>query len=600
MANSSSLINSSSTFFRRAARTLISAGAAGAIALTLAACGGGASTTTDATDAAASETTELVQADAIEDATETEDVDITAFSIDPSTLFSKRDLDASYDAASATKVTLSDSGSSAEGEGVTIDGSTVTITAEGTYIISGSLSDGRLVVDTEDTAKVQLVLDGAHITSSTGTALYVKNADKVFMTLAEGSENSLVATGAATEEDEHSLDGALFAADDLTINGEGSLTVQSDQGHGIVGKDEVTLVSGTLEVTAAGSAIQGKDSVAVKDGTYTLTATTDGIHAEHESNGAKGFVYIAGGTFSIAAGSDGVDASNDVMIDGGTLQIAALDDGLHSEYDLTINDGTVYVSESYEALEGATVTVNGGDVNVTASDDGINATGVPDGTTSDDEPAGMEEFGGEPGDMAPGEMGEMPEMPQMPDGGFGEPGDFGDGMGGGPREDMMGSGDGFGNQAMGGPGGGDFENNDTASVTINGGKLVISSGGDGIDSNGSITVTGGETYVNGPTSNGDAPMDYAGEASISGGTIIVIGSAGMAQGFGSSSTQGSVFVQAQGSVGDLIELKDATGQVLASFTAGTDYACILASAPGVEQGATYTLSYGSESVEVTA
>ena len=611
-------------FFGQATRRVILAGLSGTLALSLAACGSPEPLTTGATAGQTSEatsdatkTTEDAATTSSQDEQQAQDeqqesaVDIASFSIDTSGLFSKRDLDSSYDEASATKVTLADAGSKAEGDGVTVDGSTVTISAEGTYVISGTLSDGRVVVDVEDGQKVQLVLKDAQVTSSTGTALYVRNADKVFVTLADSSSNVLASTGAATEEDDHTLDGTLFSADDLTINGAGELKVTSANGHGVVGKDEVTLVSGTLDIDAAKSGIQGKDSVAVKDGSYAITAGTDGIHAEHESNGAKGFVYVAGGTFDLEVQKDGIDASNDVLIDGGTFAIAAGDDGIHSEYDLTVNDGTIRVNKSYESLEGATVTVAGGDIDVAASDDGVNATGVPSSTNTDDTPTkdgGQMPEGGEvPRDMQAPDGGQMPQdgpmpqdgqMPQdgpMPqDGqmpGGGRPGGRSSGFG-------EGNGDGFSNGHMGG-GGGDFENDPTASVTISGGKLVITSGGDGIDSNGSLTVSGGQTYVNGPTSDGDGALDCAGEATVTGGTFLALGSSGMAQGFGSNSTQGSMLVSAEGSKDDLIELKDAAGNVLVSHTALKDYSCVVISAPGIEQGNAYTLTYGSGSKEIT-
>jgi hypothetical protein len=607
-------------FFGQATRRIIVAGISGALAFSLAACGSpqtaSTGTTTEQTseakangaDSATVATDDADKGTSEDGASETE-VDIASFSIDASDLFSARDLDASYDETSATKVTLSDSGSKVEGDGASVDGSTVTITAEGTYVLAGTLSDGRVVVDVDDSAKVQLVLDGAQITSSTGTALYVRNADKVFVTLADGSKNALAATGAATEEDDHTLDGALFSSDDLTINGGGELSVSSTSGHGVVGKDEVTLVSGNLKIEAAKSGIQAKDSVAVKDGSYTITAGTDGVHAEHETNGAKGFVYVAGGTFDLEVQKDGIDASNDVLIDGGTFNISAEDDGIHSEYDLTINDGTIRIDKSYESLEGATVTVTGGDIDVAANDDGINATGVPSSTNSDDVPttnengsssddangAGAKATGDEQAtDDMQAPDGQMPTDGQMPEGG--------QMPGGGRRGGRMsgfgeGNADGATNMRMGG--GGDFENDPTASVTISGGKLVITSGGDSIDSNGSLTISGGETYVNGPTSDGDGALDYTGEATVTGGTIIALGSSGMALGFGSDSTQGSMLLSAEGSEGDLVELKDASGKVLASYTALKNYSCVVISAPGIVQGGTYTLTYGSNSKEVT-
>ena len=637
---------SASQFFMRATRAVVRAGMAGALALSLAACGSSATSSTTSTSTSAGDAAqvngegsiEVVEDDAKSDGT---NVNIAEFSIDPSGLFSKRDLDASYSKDKATIVTLADGGSSVSGDGASVDGSTVSITAAGTYVLSGSLSDGRVVVSAKDDDKVQIVLEGAHVTSSTGTALYVKNADKVFLTLAEGSNNAIGSTGAATTEDDHTLDGAIFASDDLTINGTGSLVVTSSAGHGIVGKDELTLVSGAIEVTASGTAIQGKDCVAVKDGTYTLKAGTDGIHAEHDSNGAKGFIYVAGGTFTIESGKDGLDASNDVMVDGGSFEVSAGDDGLHSEYDLAINKGMVRVTKSYEGLEGSTVSINGGDVDVTASDDGINATGVPSSTNADDTSGATSQNGMQNGQTQDGMMGgptggaapiarddamggtaQGNERGQAPDGGVpdgGMPGmrdgdmppaevggqgqmpmdDNGQGLQGNDAKGQMpmgGNGDGAGNRFMGG---GDFENDSTARVTIAGGKLTVTSGGDGIDSNGALEITGGETYVNGPTSDGDGPLDYAGEATVTGGTIIAVGSVGMAEGFGSASTQGSMTVSASGNAGDLVELKDSSGKTLASFTPNKSYGCIIASAPGVTQGGTYALAHGGETTEVT-
>lgn len=596
-----SILTHAARFFRQAARRLVVAGVSGALVFSLAACASSASSSTEQTgEEVATEQVSTGQTSASDDAAAANMSD--GFVANVAELFSNRDLDSSYDEKDACKISLADKGSTVDGSGASVDGSTVTITAEGTYVVLGTLSEGRIVVDVDDSSKVQLVLDGANITSSTGTALYVRNADKVFVTLADGSSNSLSATGEATEEDEHTLDGALYSCDDLTINGGGSLDVASGAGHGIVGKDELTLVSGTINVDAAKSAIQAKDSVAVKDGTYTLKAGTDGIHVEHESNTQKGFAYVAGGTFSIECGRDGIDASNDILIDGGSLNITAGDDGIHSEYDLVINGGTIRIPQSYEALEGATVTVEGGDIEAVASDDGINATGVPSSTNTDDQAQegqmpqmsdGMETPDGEMPQMPDGEMPQMPENGQMPDGKMPEEGNMPTPPGFGE-----GSGDGFGNKRMGG-GGGVFENDDTASVTISGGKLVITSGGDGLDSNGSLTISGGETYVNGPTSDGDGILDFGGTGTITGGTILALGSAGMAQGFDSSSSQGSMLVSASGSQGDLIELKDASGNVLASYTALKDYQCVIVSAPGVVEGGTYTLTFGSNSKEVT-
>lgn len=645
MRNSSdrTYLTRAARFFEEAARRACTVGVSTALMLTLTACG--STRTTPAGGANAGEDIALEQGNVdafAADVGATDDASTDAvraaaegFSIDTSDLFSARDLDASYDAAAATKVTFSDAGSTVTGEGVTVDGSVVTIAAEGTYVLSGTLGDGRVVVDAGESGKVQLVLDGVSLASSTGTALYVRSADKVFVIVAKGTANTLAATGASTEEDDHTLDGTLYACDDLTINGEGSLTITSAQGNGVVGKDELTLAGGTLSVEAAAHAIEAKDSVAVHDGTYTLVAGTDGIHVEHETNGEKGFCYIAGGTFDIVAQSDGIDASNDVLIDGGTLTIKADDDGIHAEYDLVVNDGTIDVTQSREGLEGARYEQNGGNVQVVATDDGVNASGNPSDANGSQqggfgfgrggaEPEGGQmpdggesaEDGGRPpvewdgempegmqppqdGEMADGqgrhgmpplsEDGEMPKMPEgmtPPEAGAGQGNDAAVGTQDVPFEHIGG---------VMGP----MDADDTASLVINGGTLVVDAGGDGLDSNGSLVVNGGETYVSGPTNNGNGALDYGTTATVTGGIVVAAGSAGMAENFGTNSTQGSMLVSASGDAGDAIELKGADGTVLASSTPTKQYSCVLISAPGIVQGGTYTLSHGDQVSEVT-
>jgi hypothetical protein len=463
-------------------------------------------------------------------------------------LVSDRDLDGTYDESEATKVTLADAGCKVDGSGATAEGATVTITQAGTYVISGSLSDGQIVVDA-DGEKVQLVFVGASVSSSSSAALYVKSAKKVWVTLAEGSENSLATTGDYVQVDDNNVDGAVFSKEDLTINGTGSLSVTSASAHGIVCKDALVLASGTVDVTAAGHAIQAKDSVAVVAGTWTLSAGKDGIHCENDDDATLGSICVAGGTVDITASSDGFDAARYLEVDGGTINVCADDDGLHAEYDLVVNGGTIAVSKSNEGLEGSTVTVTGGEVDVTSSDDGINAAGEPSAEQATERAA-------EPGVQA------------------GAPGGVSD------------------------PGGMD-EADDTAKITITGGVISIQAAGDGIDSNGDLLVSGGETYVSGPTSDGDGSLDYAGEASITGGIVMCAGASGMAQNFGDASTQGSLLVSATGSAGDVVSLADANGSVLASFTARTSYSCVLVSAPSIKDGETYTLTCGSTTSEIT-
>ena len=505
-------------------------------------------------------------------------------------IVTERDLEGTWEEDGATRISLSDDGCAVDGAGAVADGTTVTITAGGTYVLSGQISAGQVVVNANG-EKVQLVLDGASVTSADSAAILVRAAKKVWLTLADGTQNKLATSGSFAEDDEFSIDGAVWCKSDLTINGTGALEVSSAEGHGIVCKDELALVSGDVEVEAARHAVQAQDAACVVAGTWSLTAGTDGIHCGDDDDAEKGSVLIVGGTVSIDAASDGVDAANVLEVDGGEITVSAGDDGLHSERALQVDGGTVTVTKSYEGLEGSTVTVNGGVIDVTSSDDGVNAAGDPTGDSSAEATgvgaSGPEAAGEQPeaaanGGQAPTEDGQAPEGAdaQAPTGAGGQaPADAG---GQAPAD-----------------AGGAVDYDSTARVTINGGELTIQAGGDGVDSNGDLTVTGGETYVFGPVSDGDGSLDFAGTGTITGGVVMCAGSSGMAQNFGDASTQGSMLVSASGQAGDAIQLADEDGSVLASCEARTSYSCVLVSAPSVESGKTYTLSCGDASSEIT-
>lgn len=499
-----------------------------------------------------------------------------------------RDLEGTWEEDGATRISLSDGGCAVDGAGAVADGSTVTITAGGTYVLTGQISAGQVVVNA-DGEKVQLVLDGASVTSTNSAAILVRAAKKVWLTLADGTQNKLATSGSFAEDDEFSIDGAVWCKSDLTINGTGALKVSSAEGHGIVCKDELALVSGDVEVEAARHAVQAQDAACVVAGTWSLTAGTDGIHCGDDDDAEKGSVLIVGGTVSIDAASDGVDAANVLEVDGGEVTVSTADDGLHSERALQVDGGTVTVAKSCEGLEGSTVTVNGGVIDVTSSDDGVNAAGDPTGDSSA-EATGVGASGPEAAGEQPEAAGEQPEAAansgQAPIGDGQAPTDAG---GQAPAD--------AGGQAPGAGGGMDYDS--TAQVTINGGKLTIQAGGDGIDSNGDLTVTGGETYVFGPVTDGDGSLDFAGTGAITGGVVMCAGSSGMAQNFGDASTQGSMLVSASGQVGDAIQLADEDGNVLASCEARTSYSCVLVSAPGIESGKSYTLTCGGTSSEIT-
>lgn len=265
-------------------------------------------------------------------------------------VFSSGDLSGEADTDGAVEITLNGSSAAADSDSVSISGSAVTITEGGTYILSGTLDNGTVIVDVSKDEKVQLVLNGVSIGSDTFAAIYVVQADKVFITLAEGTENTLSNGGKFTQIDDNDVDAVIFSKDDIIFSGTGSLTVVSPAGHGIVGKDDVTITGGNYTIKSAKTAIRANESLDIADGVFSITAGTDGLHAEDGDDDTTGSVCIAAGTFTIKAGDDGIHATTLLQIDGGTFSITAS-----------------------EGLEATCIVINGGDISIGASDDGINA-----------------------------------------------------------------------------------------------------------------------------------------------------------------------------------------------------------------------------------
>ncbi len=362
----------------------------GMIAVSLAACSTGTSTGTSSSgstnessessaNAGSADVTVGSSAESSAEILSGESSFYASSSLDSSDFFTERDLDPSYEASKAVSISLSDNGITSSGKGVSVDGSTVTISEEGIYEISGTLSDGQIVVDA-DGAKVQLVLKGANISNDSSAAIYVKDADKVFITLAEGSENTLSTTGEYVAIDDNNIDAVIYSKDDLVLNGSGSLTIVNNYGHGIVSKDDLKVTDGYYKISASSSGINGKDSVRICGGTFDISASTDCIHASNDEDDSLGYVYISGGTFTLNAGSDAIDGSGTVQIEGGSFDITSDDDAVHSDGTTIISGGKINVSSCYEGIEGTVVLITGGEINVKATDDGINAAGGNDGS----------------------------------------------------------------------------------------------------------------------------------------------------------------------------------------------------------------------------
>lgn len=290
--------------------------------------------------------------------------------INASELFTERDLTQNADTSSATSYTLTDN-------------NTITITEAGVYVLTGSASNATVIVDAADDAKVQLVLNGVTVNNTSAPAIYVKSADKVFVTTAQGTENNLTVTGAFTADGETNTDAVIFSKDDLVLNGLGTLNITSSD-NGISGKDDIKITGGTINITSASDAIEANDSIAIADGTVNITSQKDGLHAENDEDNSTGYIYICGGTITIDASGDGVQATTVVQIDGGTITVNG-SEGVEATY-VQINGGTVTVNAYDDGINASskssaytvTVEINGGDITVSMAQgdtDGVDSNG---------------------------------------------------------------------------------------------------------------------------------------------------------------------------------------------------------------------------------
>ncbi|MFF9034249.1 carbohydrate-binding domain-containing protein [Streptomyces sp. NPDC014892] len=482
------------------------------------------------------------------------------------------------DESAAVAIELKGDSASADGKGVDVDGSTVTITAAGTYVLSGSLDDGQIVV-TAPEATVKLVLDGVDISSSSGAAIAATEAERLVVVLADGSENKLSDTDSYAEDAE--ANAALYSAGDLTIGGEGSLTVRGNGNDAIAGKDGLVVEGGNITVEAADDGIRGKDYLVVHGGTVTVTAKGDGLKSDNADEADAGYIAVDGGTVSVTANGDAVDAATDLVVTGGELTVkadasddtsahglksgvitvleggtvdvdasadalhgdaavhlngaevtlAAGDDGVHAEGDLVISGGTLDITGSNEGLEGKDILVRGGTSNVTSDDDGVNASGS-EATSEEDA------------------------------------------------------------DARGGRGGGMEVGDYTAKVT--GGTLVLDSQGDGFDSNGTAEITGGTIVVNGPETGGNGALDVNGSFTVSGGTLLAAGSAGMVVAPDEESDQGwlSATLDASVEAGTTLHLVDADGEVVASYVTSKTIQNVVYAGAGIKSGEEYSVYAG--------
>ena len=516
----------------------------------------------------------------------------------------KKDLDASWDVSESTTVTLDGISATASGEGAAVSGNTVTITAAGTYVLSGTLSNGQIVIDAAKDDNVRLVLNGADITADKNAAVYAVGAKKLIVILAEGTVNKLTDSGpyvyADTEKEEP--DATLFAECDLTINGTGTLIVGGNFKNAVKTKDDLVIVSGTFIVNAANNGLHAKDSVMIAGGRFDITSGNDGVKSS--SGEKKGRIEIRGGVFDIKAECDGISAETELSISGGdfnvitgggsanapvrsgrfggmggmrpgssrettaaaetaskkglkaknTVYIAdgsfvidAYDDAVHSNNEIIIAGGSFEIKTGDDGIHAdVSVLVTGGDIDVVQSNEGIEGMTV---TIT----------GGRASVVA--------------------------------GDDGINASDGEGKALNGGrPTFGASEN---VHIRIAGGTVDVYGGADGIDSNGHIYMEGGTLKVSGPSQEMEGAIDLDGTFLITGGEIISAGSWHKPSG---DSAQPSILVSytTRQTSGSVIAIKNPAGDVILEYTSKTSFSISGFTSPQFKIGETYSLYIDGE------
>ncbi len=484
-----------------------------------------------------------------------------------------------WNTAEAIPITLSGTSISVGGDGASVSGTKVTISAAGTYRLTGTLDDGQVVVNAAG-ALVRLVLDGVTLNNSADAPLIVTKAAKTVLILADNSVNRV--TDGAIYPSGVDQNAAIYSEDNLSIGGAGSLIVTARYNDGITSKDGLVIAGGTISVTAADDGIRGKDYLVVRNGTLDITSGGDGLKSDEDGDVTQGYVLVAGGTITIRASGDGVQAETDalvtdgtltitagggsnvvlsddlsakgikgllVVVDGGTIKLDTADDGLHSDGELVINGGQIEIASGDDAVHAdAELVINGGDIDVTKSYEGI----------------------------------ENAEADMTINGG---------------RIRVVSSDDGI-NVA----GAGDMvQSSTTYYLYINGGYIVSNATGDGVDVNGSIVMTGGCVIVHGPSANNNAAVDYDGTFRMTGGFLVAAGSSGMAQATSAASSQPSALLSfSSRAAGTLVHISSADGKDVIDFVPARAYQSIAISSPVFATGTSYRVYFGGSATGTLA
>lgn len=503
--------------------------------------------------------------------------------LDVDTHYSEQDL--SWDTSSETAIDLSNPTAT---DGVTVEDGTLTITKAGTYKLSGEYQ-GQIKVETADSDAVRLVLDNANITNSSGAALNVVNADEVILYSASGTTNTISDGADYTATGEDDPDAVVYSKADLTIAGEGTLKVNGNHEDGIHTNDGLVIASGTLEVNAANTGIKGKDYVDILGGTINVTAQQDGIKSTNDTDEGKGWTRLSNGTVTVNAGDDGFKASRVVEISGGSLTVEQSDEGIEAQY----------------------INISGGDVNVTSADDGMNASlktsdsESTDSSANTSDTANQQQNNQQQGSIPGGQQSGTSNQQQQ---GMGQP----PAMPGGNAQDgtSQNGTTGTGQQGMGQPpqggmpggGGGTFEVIDAA-INVSGGNITVNAEGDGIDSNGVTTLSGGTLIVNGPSQGGNAALDTNGDLLLNGATVLSGSTADMFEAPSTNSTSGYLKLTNSSGFeqGSTVQVADSSGKVVANYkVTKSNVQLVLVSSSSIVKGQSYTVYTTTSAVDSNA
>jgi hypothetical protein len=500
-----------------------------------------------------------------------------------------------WDANSVVTIKLKDNASIVEGSGASVSGNVVTVTNSGNYVLSGTLSNGQLIVNLTDSGVVRIILDGVNITTSSSSPIYIKNAKKAVVILTENSQNYLTDGSSYTYDNatEEEPNATIFSKEYLSFYGKGKLTINANFNDGISSKDGLVIGGGDINITAVDDGIRGKDYLFVYDASLTIKSGGDGLKSDKEDDASRGYIRIGSGNINITSGGDAISAQTNLTInDGtftltsgggsnytastnlsskglkasgritvnngtftissaddcvntnsrfniknGTMVLSTGDDGIHADSSFIMDNGAVTISKSYEAVESPSITLNDGTLNITASNDAINATmGLVSGGT---------------------------------------------------------------------------EQNDGSYFYMNGGTLIAScTNGDGIDSNGNIVMTGGTVIVHGPSSQPEEAVDFNGSFTIKGGYFIGAGPySNMFKSMSTASTQKNINIytsqstsvggggggQSSSSTSSLFHIQDASGTDIVTFKPARSSSVVQFSSQDLKTGVTYSVYTGGTS-----